>query len=227
MGCGEDKISTEENAFATHLEAGLWKRPMSCAQVEAAFYKAMREGSLSKDRTLKLVNSLTFQVSGELLTAFESSPDSVDVKKLFRYALLLCVGNVLEKGGALWDLQDESGSEEMTRTQVEGFIGELAASAVEYIQPLVGNQPDIGKERINTWLGIVKTKKRKFAQDMANLYLNGAEILTKNQFLAVLRENAQANLTNPTIIRSRLEEIKVVPQKFAGAFAAKPSSTPV
>ena len=219
MGCGEDKISTEENAFVTSVESELWS-PLPCTQVETAFYKSMREGQLSIDKLAKLSKSLGLRFPPALLSAL-TLDQVVDIDRLFRLVLLLSVGTTLEKGAALWDWQDAAGSEEMSKGQVEAFIVALTNSALDYVSPLVGAEPQIGKQRLETWLGVLRSKKGKYAKDMANLYLNGGEKVQKHQFLSVLRANAQADVTNPTIIRSRLEEIKAIPPKFANAFSAR------
>jgi hypothetical protein len=223
MGCGEDKISSEENGFVTRAECELWgRRPLPCAQVEVVFYKTMREGQFSREKIVKLSKALGLQLSPELISAFTHHNDLMDITKLFRLMLLLSVGTKLEKATALWDLQDESGSEVMSRAQLESFMEALAASALDHIAAVTGKDPLIGKNRLETWLGVLRTKRGKLAKDMANLYLNGAETVSKDRFLDVIRVNAQADVTNPTVIRTRLEEIKAVPPKFAAVFSAKP-----
>lgn len=196
---------------------------MACSHVETVFYKSMREGQFSPDKLPKVTKALGLQLPPSLLSSLSLDQELLNLTPLFRLVLLLSVGTTLEKAAALWDLQDETGREEMSKGQVEAFISALAGSALDHIGPLVGSEPQIGKERLETWLRVLRSKKGKYAKDMANLYLNGGETIQKQQFLNVLRVNAQADVTNPTIIRARMEEIKAVPPKFATAFAAKTS----
>lgn len=215
-------MSSEENGFVTRVESRLWgSRTLPCAQVEVVFYKIMREGRFSREKIEKLSKALGLQISPELISAFTHHNDLMDVTRLFRLMLLMSDGTKVEKAIALWDLQDESGSEEMTKSQFESFIEALAASALDHIPAITSPNPPIGNNRLETWLAVLRSKRGKLAKNMTDLYLNGGERLSKDRFIDIVRVNRQADLTNTTIIREKLEEIKVVPVKFVAAFSHK------
>jgi hypothetical protein len=224
MGCRNSRAGTEENTLVTACESKLGFSGHSPAELEAAFYKAKLSGSLTDDRLKKLMKALCQTDSIDQLKAAKTESGEYDWQKLLTLGLLLSLGTEQEKGEAIWDLYDPSAQEEMDKPQVEFFFTQMIDSALDFI-PSLTQSSKFNPDRLQTWLSNLKTKKGKFAKDMTSLYLGKEEKLNKKRFLSILTGNSQANLTNCVVIRSRMEEMKMMPSKFANAFATKGFST--
>lgn len=219
MGCRGSRTGTEENGFVVGCEARLWGAQVSPQAVEAAVYKAMANGVLTEARFKKVTSALDFRGSPDLLESFRTSETAYDGHKLLTFSLLHSAGTELEKATALWDAQDLSLSEEMSKSEAEAFIQQLVSACLDPIPMEITPTADFSRDRVQTWLSNLKQKKGKFAKDLVAVCLGTADKLTKAEFLHTIGHNAQANVTNPAAIRARMEEMKMMPAKFASAFS--------
>ena len=220
MGCRGSRTGTEENTFVVESEQKLWSRQNTPQSIEAALYKAMTAGSLTSARLTKATSALYFRGSNDIIESIRTGEDSFDGQKLLILALLHSAGTETEKASAIWDAQDLGLTEEMTKSEVEAFIQQLVSACLDFVMLTITPTPVFSTDRIQTWLNNLKQKKAKFAKEIAAVYLNGGEKLTKEGFLMTIAKNAQVNVTNPAVIRARMEEMKMMPAKFASAFAA-------
>lgn len=219
MGCRGSRTGTEENGFVVGCEARLWGSQVPPQAIEAVIYKAMVNGLLTAPHFKKVTSAIDFRASPELLESFRVSEDSFDGQKFLTLALLHSAGTEREKAAALWDAQDHSLSEEMSKGEAEVFIQQLVATCLDLIPLVITPTSDFSRDRIQTWLNNLKQKKNKFAKDIVTVCLGSAEKLTKAGFIDAVGQNAQANVTNPAAIRARMEEMKMMPAKFASAFS--------
>lgn len=219
MGCRGSRTGTEENGFVVGCEGRLWGSQASPQAVEAAVYKAMAGGVITEARFKKVLSALDFRGSSDLLESFRASEEAYDGVKLLLFSLLHSAGPEREKAAALWDVLDPSFSEEMSKSEAEAFIQHLVSACLDPVPLIITPTADFSRDRVQTWLSNLKQKKGKFAKDLAAVCLGSAEKLTKTGFLNTISQNAMANVTNPAAIRARMEEMKMMPAKFASAFS--------